>query len=43
MCISTCTCMCVYQGDLKRTLKEREKLLVLLSKDALQVMLDASM
>ena len=33
----------ILQGDLKRTLKEREKLLVLLSKDALQVILDAAL
>ena len=32
-----------WQGDLKRTVREREKLLVLLSKDALQVILDASL
>jgi exportin-5 len=31
------------KGDLKRTQKEREKLLVLLSKDALQVILDAAL
>ena len=33
----------VCQGDVKRTAGEREKLLVLLSKDALQVILDASL
>ena len=31
------------QGDIKRTAKQRTKLLVLLSKDALDVILQASM
>jgi exportin-5 len=46
--LKTGACECLLailsrKGDLKRTMKEREKLLVLLSKDALQVILDASM
>ena len=51
MCVCACVCACVcvrvcvrvcVQGDLKRTAEERQKLLVLMSKDALQVVWDAS-
>ena len=45
VCLCMCVCVCVrvcVQGDLKRTAEERQKLLVLMSKDALQVVWDAS-
>jgi hypothetical protein len=46
--LKTDACECLLailsrKGDLKRTLKQREKLLILLSKDALQVILDAAL